>query len=179
MQVAVASTRWRSDHCSLTHLSRVHTDQYHQLDQYHAAQNPWEFTPEFIDRSRMQYDAPEQWQGLSGGYVFHCSPTTRDELFGRALCGAPQKMLAGMIGSINSGTRLFVFEPVTKRLYGPLVAAGPPGESLEPDAFGGRFPAQVPFYADSDIRCIHVIFLHCCFNGWLKIFNCIKTKITH
>jgi hypothetical protein len=149
------STRWRSNHCSLTHLSRVHTDQYHQLDQYHAAQNPWEFTPELIDRSRMQYDAPEQWQGLSGGYVFHCSPTTRDELFGRALCGAPQKMLAGMIGSINSGTRLFVFEPVTKRLYGPLVAAGPPGESLEPDAFGGRFPAQVPFYADSDIRCIN------------------------
>ena len=141
---------------STFHAPLMHgTTEYRQPDQYHAVQNPWEFSPDSVDRSRMQYDAPEQWQGLSGGYVFHCSPTTRDELFGRALCGAPQKMLAGMIESINNATRLFVFEPVTKRLYGPLVAAGPPGESLEPDAWGGRFPAQVPFYADSDIKCIH------------------------
>lgn len=54
------------------------------------------------------------------------------------------------------GTRIFLWEPKTKTLMGPLVALDHPVDNLVPNAFGGRFPCHVRFaYADWFATCRH------------------------
>eukprot|EP00658_Telonema_sp_P-2_P040410 TRINITY_DN288_c0_g1_i1.p1 TRINITY_DN288_c0_g1~~TRINITY_DN288_c0_g1_i1.p1 ORF type:complete len:504 (+),score=11.29 TRINITY_DN288_c0_g1_i1:304-1815(+) len=94
----------------------------------------------YIQQPAVRYIHP------SVGYVMHIDETTRAEVFQLGVCGAPGPMLWDMVTYIVPGTRLFLWEPKTKTVSGPLIASECPSESIVRGAFGGRFPAQVKFH---------------------------------
>jgi len=89
-------------------------------------------------RSAGQHNNPT----VPSGYVFLCNNITYQECLDRCLFGAPRRSLGGM-HCIVEGTALFLFHTGNHRLLGVFEPDGLPGLDLEPDAFEGRFCAQV------------------------------------
>eukprot|EP01062_Namystynia_karyoxenos_P023694 TRINITY_DN19173_c2_g1_i1.p1 TRINITY_DN19173_c2_g1~~TRINITY_DN19173_c2_g1_i1.p1 ORF type:complete len:250 (+),score=66.08 TRINITY_DN19173_c2_g1_i1:101-850(+) len=84
------------------------------------------------------------------GALFVCNGGTRDECMQRMLFGAPGSRVRDLM-QLPEGTPIFLHDMSQQSLLGVYRSQGPGGENLEPDAFGGRFPAQVRVAADSEI----------------------------
>eukprot|EP00927_Polykrikos_kofoidii_P009485 TRINITY_DN13951_c0_g1_i1.p1 TRINITY_DN13951_c0_g1~~TRINITY_DN13951_c0_g1_i1.p1 ORF type:complete len:733 (+),score=115.05 TRINITY_DN13951_c0_g1_i1:121-2319(+) len=77
------------------------------------------------------------------GYVFVCNNDTQRDCMNLKVLGSPASELPDMERCIRPGTQLMLFNIESFSLIGTFVAIGAPGSSLVPDAFGGRFTAQV------------------------------------
>jgi len=71
-----------------------------------------------------------------------CSSETEAECFQRALFGDAMKFL-DEVKEIKRGDALFLHNIDTDVLFRPFEAEGDGGLNIEPDAWGGCFPAQV------------------------------------
>ena len=80
--------------------------------------------------------------GAAGGFMFMCSPATEGECLRRALLGLQRNHLAKM-QQIGPSTRLFLLNFKTRALHGPFRADGAAALDVVPDAWGGKFPAQI------------------------------------
>ena len=91
----------------------------------------------------------------SGGYIFGCTQSTYKECFTRELFGVQQRHLKE-VQKLRAGSKLFLFHFQKKVLYGVFEAEGAGGRNLVPEAFDGKFSAQVPvpfFYPELLLCC--------------------------
>jgi len=77
------------------------------------------------------------------GYVFLCNNTTQQECISQNLFGAERWKLGEMQQYIKPGIQILLFNFESATLMGTFVAQGDPKLSIIPNAFGGRFPAQL------------------------------------
>ena len=75
-------------------------------------------------------------------WKFVCSSETEAECFQGALFGDTMKFW-DEVKEIKRGDALFLYNIDTDVLFGPFEAESDGGLNIEPDAWGGRFPAQV------------------------------------
>uniref|UniRef100_A0A0D9XSJ4 DCD domain-containing protein n=1 Tax=Leersia perrieri TaxID=77586 RepID=A0A0D9XSJ4_9ORYZ len=83
------------------------------------------------------------------GYIFMCSGVTKVECYRHRVMGLPLGSLEA-VSRIRRGTTLFLYDFDAKHLYGPYCADSNGGLTLVPDAFHGRYPAQVKFTVEGD-----------------------------
>ncbi|KAG8090610.1 hypothetical protein GUJ93_ZPchr0011g28329 [Zizania palustris] len=113
-------------------------------------------------RERLQPPVEEDEKGEEGqghpaefyasspaGYIFMCNSATKVECYKHRVLGLPRGRLDS-VSQIKRGTTLFLYDFDAKHLYGPYCAECDGGLALVPDAFQGRFPAQVKFRIDGD-----------------------------
>ncbi|KAL5204225.1 hypothetical protein ABZP36_009096 [Zizania latifolia] len=91
----------------------------------------------------------EFYASSPAGYIFMCNSVTKAECYRHRVLGLPRGRLAS-VSRIKRGTTLFLYDFDAKHLYGPYCAECDGGLALVPDAFQGRFPAQVKFRIDGD-----------------------------
>jgi len=76
------------------------------------------------------------------GYVFLCNNRTERECLERKLFGSP-KSEWNRVFQVKEGDILFLLNYQSNRLHGVFEATSDGEMNIEPDAFDGRFPAQV------------------------------------
>merc|ERR1712137_328695 len=77
------------------------------------------------------------------GYVFLCNHLTQEECVRNRLCGAPRRELGQMNRCITKDTKIFMLNINSRELLGVFRTHGCPDLDIDPDAFDGRFRAQV------------------------------------
>ena len=83
-----------------------------------------------------------------GAYIFVCSNATMPECVGRKLFGT--NLHGELITQIKPGDTLFLYNYSQKTLFGPFSAAEPGQYEVCPEAWGGKFPYQVPVEPGKD-----------------------------
>ena len=78
------------------------------------------------------------------GFIFGCTDATEAECYSKSLFGITKEWRS-IVSEITVGTPLFLFNYNSQSLFGLFHAASKGGENIDPDAWGGRFPAQVRF----------------------------------
>ncbi|MBI2029624.1 hypothetical protein HYT02_04365 [Candidatus Gottesmanbacteria bacterium] len=76
------------------------------------------------------------------GYIFRCTNSTEDECFERMLFGEVPKSKE-IVDKVKKGDTLFLYNVTSIRLYGVFRADSDGGYNINPEAWNGRFPAQV------------------------------------
>ena len=79
------------------------------------------------------------------GYIFICTEATEKECFEMSLFGGPAKMKE-KIFKISDKTAIFLLRKAASgqsRMYGVFMSDGLPKCNIEPNAWEGKFPAQV------------------------------------
>jgi hypothetical protein len=75
-------------------------------------------------------------------WKFVCTVETEAECFKRALFGDTKKLWEE-VKDVRKGDILFLYNIDTDVLFGPFIAESDGALNIEPDAWDGRFPAQV------------------------------------
>lgn len=75
-------------------------------------------------------------------WKFVCKRDTEAECFQRMLFGDTMDLWKE-VKNVRRGDILFLYNLETDILYGPFVAKSDGGLNIEPDAWSGKFPAQV------------------------------------
>ncbi len=75
-------------------------------------------------------------------WKFICKKETEAECFQRRLFGDTERMWES-VKEVKKGDTLFLYNIETDVLFGPFTASCDGGYNVEPEAWGGRFPAQV------------------------------------
>jgi len=129
--------------CSFAH--GAHELQADKQEYLNYPEEPYQASSSGRETKRL-YDSRKAKGGRAAGYLFMCNTATEQECLGEMLCGEPDHgdNLKKMQRSIMpKETLVFLFNFETRCLFGPFSANGKPDRDIVPDAWRGRYGAQV------------------------------------
>ncbi|MBP9759215.1 hypothetical protein KBD45_05965 [Candidatus Dojkabacteria bacterium] len=78
------------------------------------------------------------------GFIFRCSSHTSAEVYKRNLFGEKSNYLE-LVKNISEADYLFLYNTSTFEFSGPFLPLGHGAKNIVPEAWEGKFPAQVNF----------------------------------
>ena len=89
------------------------------------------------------------------GFIFRCNEKTFQECLDRNLFGELEEYLP-FIKQLRIGASVFLYNTTNWNLYGTFKATSIGDKHIEPQAWGGKFPAQIKVKPTGKIVSIHI-----------------------